>query len=51
MPGGTITRVTLREPALQRLLQNFEQGQSFFPGTGFAQGAALQGRARTCRYR
>ncbi|MHA6164579.1 NEL-type E3 ubiquitin ligase domain-containing protein [Pseudomonas sichuanensis] len=43
MPGGTITRVTLREPALQRMLQNFEQGQSFFPGTGFAQGAALQG--------
>ncbi|MEN8638329.1 NEL-type E3 ubiquitin ligase domain-containing protein [Pseudomonas sichuanensis] len=42
-PGGTITRVRLREPALQRLLQNFEQGQSFFPGTGFAQGAALQG--------
>ncbi|AZL74814.1 NEL-type E3 ubiquitin ligase domain-containing protein [Pseudomonas oryziphila] len=43
MPGGTISRVTLREPALQRLLQNFEQGQAFFPGTGLAQGAALQG--------
>ncbi|MFF7109530.1 NEL-type E3 ubiquitin ligase domain-containing protein [Pseudomonas sichuanensis] len=43
-PGGTITQVTLREPALQRLLQNFEQGQSFFPGSGFAQGAALQGQ-------
>ncbi|MEN5238856.1 NEL-type E3 ubiquitin ligase domain-containing protein [Pseudomonas sp. TWI923] len=43
MPGGTISRVTLREPALQRLLQNVEQGQAFFPGTGLAQGAALQG--------
>ncbi|WP_256671391.1 dermonecrotic toxin domain-containing protein [Pseudomonas sp. EMN2] len=37
MAGGRITRSSMREPALQRLLQNFEASQRFFEGTQLVQ--------------